>query len=296
MSARPAQPARCRMKGMNPHARHDSRSPSAGRVPRFAHDHRRPACPAGHPDRTRGTRYAARWAVRRQPAPPRDRRRVSAAGHEAAVCLRRRTVAPATSTFSRRSSPRAVTNRRRRSNRFCAGRCGSSTSAPTSACSASTRSHAGWAALWSPSSPTRRTTRCCDGPRPHTRAGGSMRRRSPMTPSRSGSPSGSTRKGAPPSRRTTRSPSSAPTCSRSPPHTASISSRWTSRVANGRSSPTPRLAQLAVRVLVMEWHEHRCPHASPRAYAGDLLAAAGFVHQWHEPGRFASNGLLWAWR
>jgi FkbM family methyltransferase len=57
-----------------------------------------------------------------------------------------------------------------------------------------------------------------------------------------------------------------------------------------------RLAQLPVRVLVMEWHEHRCPHASPRAYAGDLLAAAGFVHQWHEPGRFASNGLLWAWR
>jgi FkbM family methyltransferase len=57
-----------------------------------------------------------------------------------------------------------------------------------------------------------------------------------------------------------------------------------------------RLARLPVRVLVMEWHEHRCPHASPRAYAGDLLATAGFVHQWHEPSRFASNGLLWAWR
>jgi FkbM family methyltransferase len=58
----------------------------------------------------------------------------------------------------------------------------------------------------------------------------------------------------------------------------------------------PRLAQLPARVLVMEWHEHRCPHPSPRAYACDLLAAAGLVHQWHEPGRFASNGLLWAWR
>ena len=57
-----------------------------------------------------------------------------------------------------------------------------------------------------------------------------------------------------------------------------------------------RLAQLPVRVLVMEWHEHRCPHPSPRVYACDLLAAAGFVHQRHEPGRFASNGLLWAWR
>jgi FkbM family methyltransferase len=57
-----------------------------------------------------------------------------------------------------------------------------------------------------------------------------------------------------------------------------------------------RLAQLPVRVLVMEWHEYRCPHASPRAYASDLLAGAGFVHQCHEPGRFASNGLLWAWR
>ena len=58
----------------------------------------------------------------------------------------------------------------------------------------------------------------------------------------------------------------------------------------------PRLAQLPVRAVVMEWHEHRCPHASPRAYAADLLATAGFVHQCHEPGRFASNGLLWAWR
>ncbi len=57
-----------------------------------------------------------------------------------------------------------------------------------------------------------------------------------------------------------------------------------------------RLAYLPARVVVMEWHEHRCPHASPRAYAADLLAAAGFVHQCHEPGRFASNGLLWAWR
>jgi FkbM family methyltransferase len=57
-----------------------------------------------------------------------------------------------------------------------------------------------------------------------------------------------------------------------------------------------RLARLPARVLVMEWHEHRCPHPSPRAYACDLLGAAGFVRQWHEPGRFASNGLLWAWR
>ncbi len=57
-----------------------------------------------------------------------------------------------------------------------------------------------------------------------------------------------------------------------------------------------RLAQLAARVVVMEWHEHRCPHPSPRAYACDLLAAAGFTSQWQEPGRFASNGLLWAWR
>jgi FkbM family methyltransferase len=57
-----------------------------------------------------------------------------------------------------------------------------------------------------------------------------------------------------------------------------------------------RLAQLPVRVLVMEWHEHRCPHPSPRAYARDLLAAAGFAHQCHERSRFASNGLLWAWR
>jgi hypothetical protein len=57
-----------------------------------------------------------------------------------------------------------------------------------------------------------------------------------------------------------------------------------------------RLARLPTRVVVMEWHEHRCPHPSPRAYACDLLGGAGFVRQWHEPGRFASNGLLWAWR
>jgi len=57
-----------------------------------------------------------------------------------------------------------------------------------------------------------------------------------------------------------------------------------------------RLARLPARVVVMEWHEHGCPHPSPRVYACDLLAAAGFVHQCHEPGRFASNGLLWAWR
>jgi FkbM family methyltransferase len=57
-----------------------------------------------------------------------------------------------------------------------------------------------------------------------------------------------------------------------------------------------RLARLPARAVVMEWHEHRCPHPSPRAYAGDLLGAAGFVGQCHEPGRFASNGLLWAWR
>ena len=44
----------------------------------------------------------------------------------------------------------------------------------------------------------------------------------------------------------------------------------------------PRLARLPARVLVMEWHEHRCPHASPRPYAADLLAAAGCAHQWHE--------------
>jgi FkbM family methyltransferase len=57
-----------------------------------------------------------------------------------------------------------------------------------------------------------------------------------------------------------------------------------------------RLARWPARVVVMEWHEHRCPHPSPRAYARDLLAGAGFVRQWHQPGRFASNGLLWAWR
>lgn len=57
-----------------------------------------------------------------------------------------------------------------------------------------------------------------------------------------------------------------------------------------------RLAQLPARVAVMEWHEHRSPHPSPRGLRCDLLAAAGLVRQWHEPGRLASNGLLWAQR
>jgi FkbM family methyltransferase len=58
----------------------------------------------------------------------------------------------------------------------------------------------------------------------------------------------------------------------------------------------PRLHDLHAHAVVVEWHCRQCPQPDPRAYASQLLADAGFVNQHQEPGRFDSNGLLWAWR
>jgi FkbM family methyltransferase len=58
----------------------------------------------------------------------------------------------------------------------------------------------------------------------------------------------------------------------------------------------PRLRDHEARVIVIEWHAHLCPDTEPREHAGRLLAEAGFTGQYHEVGRFDSNGVMWAWR
>ena len=58
----------------------------------------------------------------------------------------------------------------------------------------------------------------------------------------------------------------------------------------------PRLADIAARAIVMEWHQLGCPEPEAREHASDLLHAAGFTGQHLEPVRYASNGMLWAWR
>jgi FkbM family methyltransferase len=56
-----------------------------------------------------------------------------------------------------------------------------------------------------------------------------------------------------------------------------------------------RLASLPASVLVMEWHDQRCPHPDPRAAAHAALQDAGFeVLCEHQP--LPSNGTLWAMR
>jgi FkbM family methyltransferase len=58
----------------------------------------------------------------------------------------------------------------------------------------------------------------------------------------------------------------------------------------------PRMCELDARTIVMEWHESGCPDPDPPDFASRLLAQSGFTNQIHLPGRFASNGMLWAWR
>lgn len=58
----------------------------------------------------------------------------------------------------------------------------------------------------------------------------------------------------------------------------------------------PRLPSLRARVIVMEWHETGCPETDPPVFAERLLVAAGYGNVEHRPGRFTSNGMLWAWR
>jgi FkbM family methyltransferase len=58
----------------------------------------------------------------------------------------------------------------------------------------------------------------------------------------------------------------------------------------------PRLPELQARTVVLEWHARQSPEPDAPGHASRLLADAGFVHQYHEPRRFDSNGLLWTWR
>lgn len=57
-----------------------------------------------------------------------------------------------------------------------------------------------------------------------------------------------------------------------------------------------RLGGLPARAVVMEWHALGCPDGDPSRFAERLLDAAGFGNVAHRPGRWASNGTLWAWR
>jgi FkbM family methyltransferase len=57
----------------------------------------------------------------------------------------------------------------------------------------------------------------------------------------------------------------------------------------------PRFASIDAQVLVMEWHEERCPHPDPPAAAHAALRDAGFqVLGEHRP--VPSNGTIWALR
>jgi FkbM family methyltransferase len=57
----------------------------------------------------------------------------------------------------------------------------------------------------------------------------------------------------------------------------------------------PRLAELPVSALVMEWHDKSCPHADPGAGAREALERAGFeILCEHRP--VPQNGTLWAIR
>ena len=58
----------------------------------------------------------------------------------------------------------------------------------------------------------------------------------------------------------------------------------------------PRLAGLGARVIVMEWHSLRCPDPDPKRHVDRLLERGGYTGRHHVPGRFASNGTVWAWR
>ena len=180
-------------------------------------------------------RSSARRAVRRQPAPPRHCRRVPAgAPRPRSICA----AAHATSTSSRRSSLRAATTRRRRCNRWYAGHshprprrqcrpvrplraaalagqhCGILPARPGElrAAERTAATHPRWriheAAISNDAEPIRFAT----GQYAEGRA--TVEELDAISVSCS-------------------------TCSRSPAHGASISSRWTSRAANGRSSPTP---------------------------------------------------------
>jgi len=58
----------------------------------------------------------------------------------------------------------------------------------------------------------------------------------------------------------------------------------------------PRLAALDARVIVIEWHERHCPSPPGEHLAVRLLRDAGFSRVITRRGRFASNGIIWAWR
>jgi len=58
----------------------------------------------------------------------------------------------------------------------------------------------------------------------------------------------------------------------------------------------PRFAELDARVIVIEWHERHCPSPPAEHFAVRLLRKAGFSEVITRPGRFASNGIIWAWR
>jgi FkbM family methyltransferase len=56
-----------------------------------------------------------------------------------------------------------------------------------------------------------------------------------------------------------------------------------------------RLAGLATRAVVLEWHANGCPAPDPGEHARRLLREAGFTEQ-HRGEECPENGLLWAWR
>ena len=57
----------------------------------------------------------------------------------------------------------------------------------------------------------------------------------------------------------------------------------------------PRLATVAARALVLEYHPRGCPGGDPATAAADALRAAGF-HTSEIAGAPVGAGMLWAWR
>ncbi|HEY2055860.1 MAG TPA: FkbM family methyltransferase [Solirubrobacterales bacterium] len=58
----------------------------------------------------------------------------------------------------------------------------------------------------------------------------------------------------------------------------------------------PRLATAPIQVIRLEWHTLLCPQDDARAFAIDLLHAAGFEEVVDGDRRHLRNGVLWAWR
>ena len=57
----------------------------------------------------------------------------------------------------------------------------------------------------------------------------------------------------------------------------------------------PRLAELEVDAIVLEWHHRHAPAADPGDAATSLLRDAGYT-EIRQEAEYHSTGTLWAWR